>query len=428
MTAPIHRYRLQNGLLVLLKEIHTAPIISHWVWFRVGSRDETPGKTGLSHWVEHMQFKGTPSYPPGMLDKAIARVGGFWNAMTSSDWTAYFETLPADEIGLALALEADRIENSIFSVEDVESERTVILSELQGSENSPFYLLGEAVQKAAFPQGGYQHEVIGEREDLLSIQRDDLYQHYRQHYAPPGAVLAIAGAFEMDDMRTQVEAIYGPIAGGPGQETPAGLAWESLGAENRLTLTGPGDTIFFQAAYRFPGATDPDIFALLVATSLLTGPSNLNAFGSGISNKTSSLYRVLVESEYAVSVFGGMQATIDPFIYTIGVILHPLSSVEAAVTAMDKEIERIQNERASEPQIQRAVKQARALFAYGSESITNQAFWLGFSEMFATYDWFETYLDRLAAVTPDDVQRVAQRYLQPANRVLGEYHPEDESN
>jgi zinc protease len=419
----VHRYRLQNGLLVLLKEINTAPIISHWVWYRVGSRDEIPGKTGLSHWVEHMQFKGTTAYPPGVLDKAISRVGGMWNAMTSNDWTAYFETLPAGEIDLALNLESDRFRNSLFSPDDVESERTVILSELQGSENSPFYLLAEAVQKAAFPSGGYHHEVIGEREDLLSIQRDHLYDHYRANYTPPQAVLTVAGAFDVKEMRAKIEQHYGPIKGGPGEPAATGKIWNELGAEATLTLDGPGETTFFQAAYRFPSAADPDIFPLLVATSLLTGPSNLNAFGSGISNKTSRLYRTLVESENAVSVFGGMQATIDPFLYTIGVIIHPLSSVTAAVGLMDAEILRLQEELAPEPSLARAVKQARALFAYGSESITNQAFWLGFSEMFASYDWFETYLARLESVSPEDVRRVAAKYLRPTNRVLGDYKP-----
>jgi zinc protease len=146
-------------------------------------------------------------------------------------------------------------------------------------------------------------------------------------------------------------------------------------------------------------------------------------FGGGISNKTSRLYRALVEHEIAVGVSGGLNATIDPYIYGIIITVHPQSSAQAAIQATDEEINRLQTEPPPAKEVARAVKQARALFAYGSESISNQAFWLGFSEMFASYDWFTTYLDKLAAVSPQDVQRIAQAYLRPKNRVLGEYLP-----
>ena len=131
---------LSNGLKVFLKEIHTAPIISSWLWYKVGSRDEVQGRTGVSHWVEHMQFKGTPQFPASLLDKAISREGGMWNAMTYLDWTAYFETMPADKIDLALRLEADRMVNSQFDEKEVASERTVIISEREGNENEPLFL------------------------------------------------------------------------------------------------------------------------------------------------------------------------------------------------------------------------------------------------------------------------------------------------
>ncbi len=146
-------------------------------------------------------------------------------------------------------------------------------------------------------------------------------------------------------------------------------------------------------------------------------------FGGGISNKTSRLYRALVDGELAVSVHGGLHATIDPFLHTITILPRPERTVDEALACMDSEIARLQEAPPPSDELTRAVKQARALFAYGSESITNQAFWLGFSEMFATYDWFIGYLDRLAAVTPEEVQRVAQKYLRPQNRNLGIYKP-----
>jgi zinc protease len=150
----------------------------------------------------------------------------------------------------------------------------------------------------------------------------------------------------------------------------------------------------------------------------------LNLFSGGIGNKTSRLYRRLVETELAVGVSGGLQATIDPFLYDLTVTVHPQAKSEDVIAALDDEIKRLQDSPPKPEELQRAVKQAKALFAYGSESITNQAFWMGFAEIFDTYAWFESYLERLAAVTPADVQRAAQKYLRPESRVLGIYQPD----
>jgi zinc protease len=418
----ITREKLSNGLQILLKEIHTAPLTSLWVWYRVGSRNERPGQTGISHWTEHMQFKGTPRFPPDLLDKAVAREGGYRNAFTFLDWTTYFETMPAEKIDLALDLEADRMVNSLFEPDEVESERTVIISERQGNENDPLFLLGEEVQAAAFRVSSYHHEVIGDLADLQTISRDDLFQHYRANYLPGNAVLAAAGDFDTSDLLERIRQHFESLPDGS-VPSPAVRTEPPQPGERRVTVEGPGDTTYLQVAYHSPAAGDPDFFAYLVTDSLLTGPSNLNMFGGGISNKTSRLYRALVEQELAVSVSGGVSATIDPFLHSITLTLHPDARPEGALQALEEEVKRLQDNAPDEAEVARAVKQARALFAYGSESITNQAFWMGYSEMFATYEWFTTYLERLATVTPVDIQRIAQTYLRPKNRVVGAYLP-----
>ncbi len=422
MSETVTHTRLSNGLLVSLKEIHTSPLISHWVWYRVGSRNERPGTTGISHWVEHMLFKGTPAYPSQLIDRVISREGGIWNAFTYLDWTTFFETMPAETIELAMQLEADRMVNSLFDQEEVAAERTVIISERQGNENEPLFRLGEQMQAMSFMVHSYHHEIIGDLADLETIQRDDLYGHYRRYYVPSNAILAIAGDFETGAMLDQVQRIYEPI---PAGQPPAAATRPEPAqhGERRVTVEGPGETIYIQAAYHVPVATHPDFFPLTVLDSLFSGASSLNVFGGSLSNKTSRLYRTLVEKELAVSVDGSLPATIDPYMYTITAIVHPQKSAEDVIRAIDEEIEKAQSSAPSASELARAVKQARALFAYGSESVSNQAFWLGFAEMFASYDWFTTYLDQLAAVTPEDVLRVAQTYLRPQNRILGVYLP-----
>jgi len=417
---------LQNGLLVLLKEIHTSPIISQWIWYRVGSRDEVPGLTGASHWVEHMMFKGTPQYPLGVLDQVISREGGYLNAFTFLDWTSFFESLPADKIDIALRLEADRMFNSLFDDREVSSERTVVISERQGSENEPLFRLSEEVQSAAFRVHPYHHEIIGDLTDLYSMQCEDLYRHYRSNYIPNNAVLSIAGDFETQSMLDRIRELFEPLPEGP---VPARLERTEppQAGERRVSVEGPGETVYLQVSYRAPRADDQDFFALNVLDSLLTGPTNLIMFGGGTTNKTSRLYKALVENEMAVSVNGGVQATIDPYLYTTVVTVHPKHTASDCIAAMEAEIKRLQDAPPPHEELERAMKQARAIFAYGSESISNQAFWLGFSEMFATIDWFNGYLERLAAVTPADVQRIAQNYLKPQNRTLGVYLPSESS-
>lgn len=424
MVSTTTRHVLPNGLIVLLKEIHTAPLISHWIWYRVGSYTESPGITGASHWVEHMQFKGTPRFPAGVLDRDISRLGGYWNAFTYLDWTAYFETLPAGSIDLALELEADRMVGSLFEDDEVESERSVIISERLGNENEPTFRLAEAVQRAAFKTHPYRHEVIGDLADLESMTRQDLYHHYNSHYLPNNAVLALAGDFDTSEMLGRVRKLYEPIPAG--EKPPVNIGDEPPQAdEQHVEISGEGETTYIQISYHAPQGSHADFLPLAVLDSLLSGPSDLSVFGGGLSNTTSRLYQSLVERELAVSVHGGLQATCSPFLYHTDIILHPDSEVEPALAAFDGEIERLQETPTTQAELSRAVKQARALFAYNSESITNQAAWMGFAEMFASQDWLESYLVRLEQVTPHDVQDVACRYLQPVNRVVGVFHPEE---
>jgi zinc protease len=408
----ITQHTLDNGLTILLKEVHNAPVISWNVVYRVGSRNEPTGKTGVSHWVEHMMFKGTPKFPQGVLDKAVDRVGGQWNAFTTPDFTMYFETLPAEHIDLALEAEADRMFNAEFDPEETESERTVIISERQGAENSPRFWLGEAVRNVAFRVHGYHHEIIGDMTDLYTMSRDDLYQHYRTHYTPSNAVAVAVGAFNTDEMLKKIETFYGAVPTGDKPSVFVRPEPQQIG-ERRVSVERPGHTAFLKVSYRVPAATGEDWFKLEILDSVLTGP------GGRQDNKTSRLYQALVKTEIATGVGGGMSETIDPYLYSINVTVRDDRTLQEAEVALLAQIDRVVADGVTQEELDKARKQARAAFAYDTESVSNQAYWLAQSAALGDVDWFNNYMGRLEAVTLNDVHDVARKYLITQARTVG---------
>jgi zinc protease len=421
-------FTLSNGLRIALKQIRTAPIVSAWVWYNVGSRNEIPGKTGLSHWVEHMQFKGTKNFTGKEMEDTISRTGGYSNALTSPDWTAYYQTLPSIALELALRFEADRMVNSLFDSLEVETERTVILSEREGNENDPQFLLSEAVQQASFKQHPYRNEVLGSTEDLLSLTREDLYGHYRNYYQPSNAMLCLAGSFDLDDILTLVRDCFESIGNTePIRSIPK--PENEIASAERVEVQGPDEANYIQIAWRSPRANDPDFFAYTLIESILSGPSSLNMFGSGgIGNRSSRFYRELVESQLAASAYGSLSASIDPGIYSLSIICREDHSPDEVIARVDQVVDQFLNEKTSVEDQAIALKQARANFAYSSDNITNQAFWLGYANNFADYSWFTDYVARLEQVTAEDILRVARRYLDPAHRVTGVYRNREAAN
>jgi zinc protease len=269
---------------------------------------------------------------------------------------------------------------------------------------------------------GYHHEVIGDLCDLQTMTRDQLFTHYKTYYAPNNAVVVAVGDFKTADVLKKIQAAFGKIKPGPAlpvlnREEPPQRG------ERRVTVEGSETTAYVEVAYRAPNAVHPDFPALVVLDAILAGASGLSMLGGGTTNASSRLYKALVDTELATDVSGGLGATVDPFLYSISATIrtgHTLAQVEAA---LDAELARAVAEPVAEQEVAKAIKQAKAQFAYGSESVTNQGYWYGYSEIFADYTWFESYLDRLAAVTVDDVQRVAKTYLTKSNRTVGWYVP-----
>lgn len=425
MSSTVLKTTLANGLTVLLKEMHHAPVTTFMVWYRVGSRNEVPGRTGVSHWVEHMMFKGTPQFPGDVMEKMISREGGVWNAFTWLDYTAYYETMPSDRIDLALRLEADRMINTLMEPEEVESERTVILSERAMYENQPRFLLDEEMTAAAFRVHPYHHEVIGDTADLQSMTRDDLYAHYRRHYSPTNAIAVVVGDFDTNSMLGQIEALYGSIPAGEAT-APVRRSEPVQAGERRVIVNGPGDTVYLTFAYRVPGATHPDYPALTLLNAAFAGGSSLGMFGGGGSNRSSRLYKALVSTELAAGAYGSLAPTIDPFLYTISAVVRAGRSLSEVETALEAELARLATEPITANELAKALKRARAHFVMAGESISGQAQLIGAAEATTgNYQWFESVLERLGKATLDDIERVRRAYLHRRNRTIGWYEPDE---
>lgn len=420
MSDSARRTTLTNGLTVITKEMHQVPIASLWVWYRVGSRNESVGTTGISHWVEHMMFQGTPTIGKGDIFRLVAANGGVLNGFTWLDYTAYFETLPSHRLDLAIDIESDRMANSLFLPDEVERERTVIISEREGGENSPTFLLSEELGATAFLAHPYGHSVIGWKSDLQSMTRDELYNHYRTYYSPNNAIVVAVGDFETEALLDRIRERFEPIPAGP-QVPPVRTVEPPQRGERRVTVRHPAGVPYLEVAYHAPAISSPDAFPVLVMDAVLSGGKPMGIFGSRGTRmgRSSRLCRALVDGGLASNAGSSFVLTRDPYLFGIDATLRPGVAPQEVETAVFQEVEKLQKYGVSQEELDRAVKQVRAQMVYGSESVTDQAYWLGALE---AIDRFETYgeiLKRVESVTPEDVKRVAERYLAEENRTVG---------
>ena len=416
---------LDNGLKVLVQEVHTAPLASVWCWYKVGSKDEGPGLTGVSHWVEHMNFKGTRHIPREQVKGIIEQFGGTWNGYTWIDQTTYLETASRDAIDRMLFIEAERMHACLYEPEDCESERTVIISELKGGENDPEHLLDTELTATAFKVHPYRHPTIGWQQDLETMTREDLYGHYTRYYVPNNATLVIVGDVDTDDILRRVEHHFGSIPSG--KDVPRVRTVEPpQEGERRVHLRKPGTTAYWRAAYHAPAVTDPDFFPLLVVDAALSGASGLNLW-SGLNvpppQRSARLYRALVDPGLAVNVGGSMLPTEHPFLFHFWATVADGQTLGAVEDVALTEIARIVREGISESELVKARAQLRARFVYDSDSVTDIAHQLGYFEMIDRWQTYTELLPRLAGVTIDQVNQAARKYLTTDNRTLGWFEP-----
>ena len=416
---------LDNGLKVLVQEVHTAPLASVWCWYRVGSKDETPGVTGVSHWCEHMNFKGTRNIPRDQVKGIIEKFGGSWNGYTWIDQTTYLETASKDALDRMLFIEAERMDACLYDPADCESERTVIISELQGGENDPEQLLDNEVTAAAFKVHPYHHPTIGWLSDLESMTRDDLYRHYRRHYVPSNATIVVVGDVETDDVLHRVESQFGGIAAGSRPARVSQVEPEQQ-AERRVVLRKEGTAAYWKAVFHAPAWADEAFFPLLVADAVLNGAAGLNIWSmGGVSRpqRSARLYRALVDGGFASSVGGGLMPTEHPYLYSLTVSVaegRSLADVEEVVLS---EVDRLRRDGITSDELAKVNTQLRARFVYDADSVTDIAHQLGYFETIGSWRTYHDLQTRLQAVTAEAVQAAAARYLTAANRTIGWFEP-----
>jgi zinc protease len=314
--------------------------------------------------------------------------------------------------------------NTRFTTSDVETERSIILSERAMYENEPRFQLSEELTSAAFRVHPYHHEVIGDEVDLRTITREDLYDYYHRHYVPNNAVLVVAGDFQPGEMLSRIKERFGDIpAGAP--VTKVTRTEPPQRGERRVTVQGPGDTAYLTVAYRVPEVTDPDYVALILLNAAFAGGSSLGMFAGGGTNRSSRLYKALVDAGLAVGAGGGLAPTVDPFLYMINVVVRAGRSLEEVEAALDSELERLSSSPINWRELDMALRRARAQFIMAGESITGQAHLLGMAEVTAgDYHWYELAVEKLNRITQDDLERVRRIYLTKKNRTVGWYQPE----
>lgn len=408
---------LDNGLKVLLLEEQKAPVVTFHIWYRVGSRNEQFGRTGLAHLVEHMMFKGTERVGAQEFSQLIRRNGGRDNAFTSQDYTGYFVTIAADRIELPLELESDRMVNLRLDPDEVKRERDVVMEERRlRTEDDPSSALWEEVQAAAFKAYPYGHPVIGWMRDLQQLSRTDVRNFYKTYYVPNNAVVVVVGDFERAQLLPKIQKAFGSIPRSP-EPPPVRSDEPPQRGERRVILRRPDARLpSLVTGYHVPNLKDADSYALDVLEVILSG------------GKSARLYRHLVYEQQLALNAGAYYSRVSaaPDLFSFFASPLPGKTVEELEQALYAQIEQLKTDLVSARELQKAKNQIEASFIFSQDSIFSLARQLASYEMVGDWRYWEAYLPGIRAVTREDIQRVARKYFTKENRTVGILIPGDQ--
>jgi len=400
---------LPNGLKVILLEDHKAPLITFQVWYRVGSRNEAWGRTGLTHLLEHMMFKGTQKYGPEDFSRIIQENGGNDNAFTTHDYTTYFENLSSDRIQVALDLESDRMQNLNLREEDFRTERMVVMEERRmRTEDNPFTTLLEQFEATAFQIQPYHWPIIGWMEDIARLTLEDLKSYYQTYYNPVNAFLVVVGDFKPEDLLAQIEKAFGSSTQGVPPHQEVGRESPQIG-ERRIFVKREAQLPSILMGYHVPNIKDQDGYVLEVIGMLLSAGKSSRLYQNLVRDK-----RLVLDADADYSLLSR-----DPRLFYLSADPLPGKEVAEVEKALDQEIERLQQEKVEPRELEKVKNQLEASFIYAQDSIFSQAMLLGRYEIAVGWRAADDYLPSIRKVTPEEIQRVAKRYLTPDNRTVG---------
>lgn len=420
MPKGISHFTLSNGLEAVVIEDHRAPVVVQMVWYKVGSADEAPGKSGIAHYLEHLMFKGTEKMAPGELSKTVTANGGMDNAFTSYDYTAYFQRIASDRLPLVMEMEADRMENLRIGPDDWQAERQVVLAErAQRTDSDPSALFGEEVNATQYYNHPYGRPVIGWRQEMEGLTRDDALAWYNSHYAPNNAVLIVAGDVTADKVRQLAEKYYGPI--------PA--------REGALRKPRPQEPE--QHSPRWMERSDARVPQPVLSRSILSPERNAGeqtkaaaltvlAELLGGSAQTSVLGKKLVLTNKALYVYAGYDGlSVDATTFNLSLIPAPGVANEDAEAALDQALAEFLTEGPDPAQLERVKSQIHAATVYKQDSAHGRSYEYGQGlSVGLTVEDVNAWPDILSAVTIDDVKTAAQEVLTSKASVTGWLLPE----
>lgn len=404
----IKSFTLDNGMKIMVLEDASIPNANMYLFWKVGSRNEVPGITGISHFFEHMMFNGSKKYGPKMFDRTMEAAGGANNAYTTEDMTVYTDWFPANALETMFDLEADRIANLDINQTMVDSERGVVQSERStGLENSNWNALEGEIKGVAFLAHPYSWSVIGHESDIAAWTLDDLVQYHKTYYAPNNAVVVIAGDVKLAQVKALADKYFAPI---PAQTPPKAIRTvepEQKGERRTFVQKASVSTPNVMLAYHIPAATHADFYALDLLSSILS------------QGNSSRLYQSLVDKQVALEAQTYMPMSVDPNLFYVMGVATPEVKASTLEQALIEQIDAIATTGVTQQELDK-VKNIKLMDFYRSmETINGKANTIGTYEMyFGSYDKLFNAPEAYNKVTPADIQRVAQTYLRKSNRTV----------
>ncbi len=404
----VARHRLDNGLTVLTCEDHSARVVCSMMWYGVGSRDEQPGTRGISHFLEHMMFKGSRRFSKGEIDSLTTRHGGTNNAFTAQDYTAYYFCFASDRWETALEIEADRMRGNFFDDKEFELERQVILEELNMELDSPWGQLRRAVEDASFQSHPYRFPIIGLQPDLQDMTPDLMARHYHRFYVPSNAILVLAGDFATAAALESVERLFGSLPGLPAPYRPPCTEEPFRSTPLQIPVEGNGHVGRILAAFPAPSMREPQHYALHVLDKILS------------EGKLSRLYTALIDESGVVSWLSTEFAdTWDRYLYLIWLEVLGRADPAQVSQALENELRRLAEHPPDPDELERAKTQCRFSFLSSIETPLDQALQLGLFETLGGFEYWLDYEQRISRVTEEDVAEMCRRFLSPEKAVVG---------